>query len=203
MEESNPELESFRQQWRAEVSARSQGDGNKSSKSSNAGPPKISRRTSHIIGLAPEREDEEYTGPRHAFKLSGSIRVEGEEAQSSKPSDKEPQTALEHYEKAVERESQGSLGDSLGLYRKAFRVSHRTMLRGMSNKFSDGPPGRSKVQEQTLSAILFFFETSEPKSVKCSCHCTKYCPSLPRRAPTIYKGTHCEICWSCHTARPT
>lgn len=34
----------------------------------------------------------------------------------------EPVTALDHYERAVEKESQGSLGDSLMLYRKAFRV---------------------------------------------------------------------------------
>jgi F-box protein 9 len=34
----------------------------------------------------------------------------------------EPVSALEHYEKAVEREVAGKLGDSLSLYRKAFRV---------------------------------------------------------------------------------
>jgi F-box protein 9 len=39
---------------------------------------------------------------------------------------KAPRTALEHYEKAVEKESQGSLGDSLNLYRKAFRVRHKS-----------------------------------------------------------------------------
>lgn len=33
-----------------------------------------------------------------------------------------PESALEHYEKAVEKETQGSLGESLSLYRKAFRV---------------------------------------------------------------------------------
>lgn len=35
----------------------------------------------------------------------------------------EPRSALEHYEKAVEKESEGRLGDSLSLYRKAFKVS--------------------------------------------------------------------------------
>jgi len=34
----------------------------------------------------------------------------------------EPVSALDHYEKAVEREVAGKLGDSLNLYRKAFRV---------------------------------------------------------------------------------
>ncbi|RQM08392.1 hypothetical protein DH86_00002632, partial [Scytalidium sp. 3C] len=44
---------------------------------------------------------------------------------SEKTGSREPRTALEHYEKAVERETLGSLGDSLSLYRKAFRMDHR------------------------------------------------------------------------------
>jgi len=45
-----------------------------------------------------------------------------ESSAPSASSSSEPRSALEHYEKAVERESQGSLGDSLNLYRKAFKV---------------------------------------------------------------------------------
>lgn len=33
-----------------------------------------------------------------------------------------PKSAMEHFEKAIEREDQGILGDSLNLYRKAYRV---------------------------------------------------------------------------------
>jgi F-box protein 9 len=44
------------------------------------------------------------------------------EGYGNKAGNREPRSALEHYEKAVERESQGSLGDSLNLYRKAFKV---------------------------------------------------------------------------------
>lgn len=40
---------------------------------------------------------------------------------------KEPSSALEHFEKAVEKEEQGSLGDSLSLYRKAYRVNLRRL----------------------------------------------------------------------------
>jgi len=36
-----------------------------------------------------------------------------------------PGSALEHYEKAVEKETEGSLGESLKLYRKAFRMDER------------------------------------------------------------------------------
>jgi F-box protein 9 len=34
----------------------------------------------------------------------------------------EPNTALEHFERAVEKEAAGKLGDSLQHYRKAYRV---------------------------------------------------------------------------------
>jgi F-box protein 9 len=33
-----------------------------------------------------------------------------------------PKSALEHYERAAQKESEGNLGESLNLYRKAFRV---------------------------------------------------------------------------------
>lgn len=53
---------------------------------------------------------------------------------------KEPSSALEHFEKAVEKEAQGSLGDSLSLYRKAYRVNfcpleEETYLEYMANSY--------------------------------------------------------------------
>jgi len=121
MDESNPELESFRQQWRAEVTARSQSDGNKTA------PPKASRRgptssstAKKVLGTVKENDDD--VEPPKLSGLDGVRDVESQYAESSESGGKEPQSALEHYEKAVERETQGSLGDSLDLYRKAFRV---------------------------------------------------------------------------------
>jgi F-box protein 9 len=35
---------------------------------------------------------------------------------------REPRSALEHFERAVEKEAEGNLGDSLHHYRKAYRV---------------------------------------------------------------------------------
>lgn len=47
----------------------------------------------------------------------------GEAGERMHPSNKrEPHSALDHYELAVERESEGSLGDSLNHYRKAYRL---------------------------------------------------------------------------------
>lgn len=132
----NPELESFREQWRAEVRARkpaASGSHQQSSTSSTShaepsrriatsGPPP--RPTTQLSSGRPKvldtGADEDYVEPL-AFDDSAP-------AQSAQPArhndweDEEPVTALDHYERAVEKESQGSLGDSLMLYRKAFRV---------------------------------------------------------------------------------
>jgi F-box protein 9 len=126
MEDTNPELESFREQWRAEVSARA-----REVPKSNAGPLKTFRRPPPITSLSSSRvlktvkEDDDYVDTQMALSLDGSSSVETEHGESSKRASKEPETALEHYEKAVERETQGSLGDSLNLYRKAYRVGFR------------------------------------------------------------------------------
>jgi F-box protein 9 len=130
MEEPNPELETFRQQWRAEVSARAQADGNKAAKPSKASrrPPPITSLSSSIA-LKSVKEDEDHVEPQTFSSPDGSSHPEEHVGSSSKPG-KEPQSALDHYEKAVERESQGSLGDSLDLYRKAFRVSSGAFLFG-------------------------------------------------------------------------
>jgi len=130
MEELNPELESFRQQWRAEVSARSKVDESKAqSKGSAAQPPKRKQPTPSRLatgGAAAENNKDDDT-IRDIPTLRG---ADGGVSSSAAHTEdvggfsgiREPRSALEHYEKAVEKESQGSLGDSLNLYRKAFRV---------------------------------------------------------------------------------
>jgi F-box protein 9 len=129
MSETNSELEAFRRKWREEVSARAQGSTKTSSRgSSSHSASKGFRQTSQIhvpsarrlSKVRDEDEDEEIpTDP------AGNARRQsnGETGESSKLGGSEPQSALEHYEKAVERENEGSLGESLNLYRKAFRVS--------------------------------------------------------------------------------
>lgn len=133
-EETNPELEIFRKQWQEEVNARSKdcppssgGQGPKDV-SRPPGPPKRG-------SLRPEREppaaysNELPSGALldghsyHDLEDQDELRKLGEEGEGMHPSNRtESHSALEHYEKAVERESQGKLGDSLALYRKAYRV---------------------------------------------------------------------------------
>jgi F-box protein 9 len=128
MEDQNSVLEAFRRQWREEVSAKTQ-DSSKSA----ASPSKLSRRPPPITRLStrrpskPSEEGEEDHGEPQSFtSLDAPRNPETKQAESSHEGDKEPESALEHYERAVEKETQGNLGDSLNLYRKAFRVSLHT-----------------------------------------------------------------------------
>lgn len=127
----NSELESFREQWRAEVRAKkpAAASSQKQTSSSNghAGPanskqpaaPAPPRPTTHPSSgkpklLDPDDDDVE--------PLTFDDPVPIKAVPPSNKDDGDLVTALDHYERAVERESQGSLGDSLMLYRKAFRV---------------------------------------------------------------------------------
>ena len=126
------ELERFRQQWQEEVKSRSKGQA--SSFSSKT--PTLEQKQG---GVGPSRAP---LGPQRAQKESREIHDDweygyhdlddkdeacrlGETGNGTHPSTRrEPTSALEHYERAVERETEGSLGDSLSHYRKAYRVRH-------------------------------------------------------------------------------
>jgi len=129
--ETEVELESFRQRWRAEVSARSKKQGNTSRTEEKPGPSGPGRPPKRALLLAQSsqhtrRNDTNDYEPRTFHEIDDKeIALQlGNEAvrPRAKADNLEPQTALEHYEKAVERETQGSLGDSVSLYRKAFKV---------------------------------------------------------------------------------
>ncbi len=121
----NSELESFREQWRAEFRARNaipagQQQANSAGPSRSrrpvpSGQPDLSKRPA-----APDI-DEDYVRAR-PFEEPDQKHVAPQSPAQNSFEGKEPLSALDHYEKAVEKEAQGSLGDSLRLYRKAFRV---------------------------------------------------------------------------------
>ena len=131
-EPSNPELESFRQQWRAEVSAKSKpGDSSAHPQKSAQPPSKPSVRRPSIVPKAPPRpsagaesdnepsdEDGELAStvaptPLPSFGISTArSAVEKDVEKFSGTAPKEPESALEHYEKAAEREAQGNLAVS-------------------------------------------------------------------------------------------
>jgi hypothetical protein len=126
------ELEQFRQQWREEVSAR-----NKKPTSSNeaikaqekAAQPVKKRPVQAATASTAKRKDVDYSEelePRAYHDLPDKedqlkLSVEGQ-AHDRNDAFREPESALEHYERAVERETQGNLGESMKHYRIAFKV---------------------------------------------------------------------------------
>ncbi|KAK4990632.1 hypothetical protein LTR50_002332 [Elasticomyces elasticus] len=130
-ERTEVELDAFRRQWRQEVSARSKrqepaSGGSESSRpaarrKSTVPPPVpatvIQRREAHA-----ETDEVEPRSYHDLLDKEDDLRLGHDALSRTAGSSKEPRSALEHYEKAVEREGQGSLGDSLKLYRKAFKL---------------------------------------------------------------------------------
>lgn len=123
MEESNPELESFRQQWKAEVIAKSTASGSREPTPTTAasGPSSRPPAAPRIAGNRAGEDHGHFAQYYHDLDGVGDT-AEPRNGESSKDVEIQPQSALEHYELAVEKESQGNLGESLNLYRKALRV---------------------------------------------------------------------------------
>lgn len=136
--EDNAELELFRRQWREEVAQRT------AREKPNAPKPKTPARTSsastsgtrgHLPSRheAADRREDEDDGDVAPVAPQEEI-VQQTQQLNLGPTDedafqtqllpqKEPSSAVEHFERAVQKEQEGSLGDSLQLYRKAYRVS--------------------------------------------------------------------------------
>lgn len=133
MDENNADLEIFRKQWQEEVTARSTAKAQTTTSikphSSHERPDKSKVKAALPPSTVSSEEAELVDGIRtqayHDLDDKDDLRrlgVEGSKHPQSSQTSKEPQSALEHYEKAIEREDQGNLGDSLNLYRKAYRV---------------------------------------------------------------------------------
>ncbi|KAL4975879.1 hypothetical protein BDW66DRAFT_63167 [Aspergillus desertorum] len=134
--EDNAELESFRRQWREEVSRKTQP--NIASTSSRTTPsraataqPRQFPPTRHEASTRKDEGDEEgeegppsYTQNEIVQGLDrlSLVKLEEEDAFHPRKPRAEPRSALEHFERAVEREAEGNLGDSLQHYRKAYRL---------------------------------------------------------------------------------
>ncbi|KAF4160753.1 hypothetical protein CNMCM6069_007538 [Aspergillus lentulus] len=130
--EDNAELESFRRQWREEVARRTHHNRpsttQRKSSVSSAGRPGHFPPTRHA---ALERKEEEDDGEgltafdqgeiAHGVEQLSLGRVD-EDALLSQIPRREPRSALEHFERAVEKEAEGNLGDSLHHYRRAYRL---------------------------------------------------------------------------------
>lgn len=131
--EDNAELESFRREWREEVLRRTR----PATTSKPRPDPTASSSASRFPPTRHEasaRKEEEYEDSGHhsygeIVQQVGQLSLGTEDHDTfQRAPQREPISALEHFEKAVEKEAQGSLGDSLNYYRKAYRVGSANTL---------------------------------------------------------------------------
>ncbi|KUL88793.1 hypothetical protein ZTR_03502 [Talaromyces verruculosus] len=132
--EENPELNAFRRQWREEVTRRNQTTApprQPQPTSNQIIPPSASSHLDHLPPTKHEAADRKDDVEEEDLGRDYGEFVQRTETLTLRSADddgfhrvapKEPRSALEHFEKAVEKEAEGSLGDSLAHYRKAYRL---------------------------------------------------------------------------------
>ena len=140
MENTDSALEQFRRQWKEEVEARSQSSRKPLSRDPESvqdGPSEPVKPSKPLVPPPHYQLAAESRGEDNADRLQEDGRSKltdrleqltlgnPDEDEFSDVSSKEPESALEHYERAAEKERQGNLGDSLSHYRKAFRLDAR------------------------------------------------------------------------------
>ncbi|RKF64891.1 F-box protein pof7 [Erysiphe neolycopersici] len=134
MEPQISELEEFREEWRNEVSTKLQPEiGKGSTSKAFYQSPSLTSYPSYSIS-----KDIEVRGIKSEslLNLGSEDKNTGETSTQNIPScyNETLVTALDHYELAVKRENDGNMGESLYLYRKAFRMDHK-VDRKYKNKF--------------------------------------------------------------------
>ncbi|KKY20764.1 putative f-box protein [Phaeomoniella chlamydospora] len=140
--EDNSALEEFRQRWRQEVNARSQGPYKTKKETSTSKQEFVPKEPSsepsrqnlvrppshHPVAdlkdddLDQDEESDEKSLSQNLYQLKN--RGPDDDEFKMKPAP-EPKSALEHYERAVQKEIEGKLGDSVSHYRKAYRLDDK------------------------------------------------------------------------------
>lgn len=213
MENSDSALDHFRRQWREEVSARGKHDRKwqanehdtvPAGPSERFGEPKPLIPPSKHFAAANLQEDKD----SHHFSeevRSGTTRqmndltldnVDDEEF-STRSTTKEPESALEHYERAVEKENQGNLGDSLVHYRKAYRLDASVDVSYKHKHFPplSKPENRNPSNAPATVPSTAHHSSKEPKEPKATSALIATFAGLPvLGAPPIIDGDQPPPC---------
>ncbi|KAK2865301.1 hypothetical protein FQN49_003717 [Arthroderma sp. PD_2] len=120
---ANDELESFRRQWLEEVRTRHPAaQPAQDARQPERKKPLPSQPQVQLPNEPADEADDSHV-KADTSELDGEFRALDLGVDREK--EKDPQSALEHFEKAIEKEDQGRLGDSLNLYRKAYRLDSK------------------------------------------------------------------------------
>jgi F-box protein 9 len=161
MEDTTDALEEFRQQWKKEVTAKQQKPDLRVGASGPSRPKRQSEsRPERPLNKPPTRHpaaelQDDYDSDSgaeqpdsHATGLDRQVDKfqvgdADDDGFSTTTAPLEPKTALEHFEKAIERESAGKLGDSVAHYRKAYKLDAKVDQTYKNKHF----PPKSKPQD--------------------------------------------------------
>ncbi|KAH3958646.1 hypothetical protein HBI56_208550 [Parastagonospora nodorum] len=170
------ELESFRQKWREEVTARTKGKAPVSSATpantgASSSKPRPSRSNAPDVSTSTHTrqksvEEVDDVAP-HVYQDLGEkqhgrrLDETATETAAALAASREPVSALEHYEKAVEKESEGRLGDSLSLYRRAFKLDDSVDKIYKAKHF---PPSYFEARKKKTSKLAASASTSSTAS---------------------------------------
>ncbi|KAL1836731.1 hypothetical protein VTJ49DRAFT_4723 [Mycothermus thermophilus] len=137
-------------------------------------PPKAPQKQKEV----PQDIDDDLVLVSHSFDepLAAPAATTSSSSDTGRPQSsgkREPVTALEHFERAVEKEAAGNLGDSLRLYRQAFKMDENVDKKYRNKHFpkpppkpaepapaKDAPTGASKVETaQSMKDLIKSFST--------------------------------------------
>lgn len=129
----NSELESFRQKWLSDLKTKndhpepaetSAAGGSSSSRRPHHGPPisSLPHKPAPVSEDDTEGEDEEDFAQSPSFAREEPVLTQPPQEAHHDRKGKKLVSALDHFEEAMHKEDQGNMGDSLKLYRKAYRV---------------------------------------------------------------------------------
>ncbi|KAG6052990.1 hypothetical protein E4U17_005153 [Claviceps sp. LM77 group G4] len=160
------ELESFRRQWLSEVRTKQ-------------GPPRVEETVTAENSKAPPRRAPSPSDTRTAAtaapapsSLQAQLHDEEDPSRSvtldeasaaeqldttlegsvRPPPSRELVSALDHYEEAMAKEAEGNMGDSLMLYRRAYRLDHRVDRRYREKHFPASHQSKKQAPAQHASA---------------------------------------------------
>ncbi|KAF8424891.1 hypothetical protein EV426DRAFT_532390 [Tirmania nivea] len=196
-DEAELELAQFRSQWQQEVTqkARQQQQQQFSSTAvpvagpsqrlpSQAPPPQFTytTRKSSVSHASQEGVSGDERGPSAAaLPIPGHTFTDphlGSPPLAPLP-DKGPKSAMEHFEKAIEREGQGNLGDSLYLYRKAYRMDPKIDAKYRQKYFPRAPIVSTSSTSSNIQSPL-----TSPNTAHHSCHAPSRSASATPAIPT-------------------
>ncbi|WXC64268.1 hypothetical protein SNK03_010074 [Fusarium graminearum] len=173
----NSELESFRQKWLSDLKTKndhpepaetSAAGGSSSSRRPHHGPPisSLPHKPAPVSEDDTEGEDEEDSAQSPSFAREEPVLTQPPQEAHHDRKGKKLVSALDHFEEAMHKEDQGNMGDSLKLYRKAYRLDNGVDRRYREKHFPQKLAARPVSPTATKASALTSTSEAAPQPLK-------------------------------------